>query len=148
MVLSSVSCKLRCHFRCLCASLSSLRACTPCMEPQLTSTGYLSLSTWSCRRNCTERLGFLSQGERSVLNEKCPLLSPPFEYLVPSRWHYLGRLRRCGLTGGGVSLGVDFKSLTPLPVSLPGSCLSIFQFLSSATTLSPPLQRLKPGTIT
>jgi hypothetical protein len=32
-----------------------------------------------------------------------------FEYLVPSWWDCLGRIRRCGLLGGGVLLGVGFE---------------------------------------
>jgi hypothetical protein len=31
------------------------------------------------------------------------------EYLVPSWWTYLERIRRCGLVRGGASLGVGFE---------------------------------------
>lgn len=32
-----------------------------------------------------------------------------FEYLVPSQWNYLGRIRKCGLVRGGVSLEAGFR---------------------------------------
>jgi hypothetical protein len=56
--------------------------------------------------------------------------SPVFECLAPSWWDYLGRIRRCGLVGGGVSLGVGFEGLNnhaflSQPLSLHGCCLSM-----------------------
>ena len=39
---------------------------------------------------------------------------------------YLGRIRRCGLLGGGVSTGAGFEKITrAIPVSLSASCLCI-----------------------
>lgn len=32
-----------------------------------------------------------------------------FEILVPSWWHRLGKIRRCALVGGGVSMGMGFE---------------------------------------
>ena len=37
-----------------------------------------------------------------------------FEILDPSWWHHLGRIRRCALAGGGVSMGVG-SELTKIP---------------------------------
>ena len=37
-----------------------------------------------------------------------------FECQVPSWWNCLGRIRGCGLVGGGVSLGVGFE-VPPIP---------------------------------
>jgi hypothetical protein len=51
-----------------------------------------------------------------------------FECLVPSWWNCLGRIRRCGLFGGGVSLGVIFevsRVLCDSQLSLSASCLWI-----------------------
>ena len=43
------------------------------------------------------------------LNENGP--DRPFEYLVPEYWNSLGRIRRCGLVGEGMSLRVGFEVL-------------------------------------
>jgi hypothetical protein len=52
---------------------------------------------------------------------------PPYihicEYLIPNWWNCLGRLRRCGLAGGGVSLGVNFEITRPSQLS---SCLCLW----------------------
>lgn len=36
-------------------------------------------------------------------------LRPMFEYVVPHRWHYLGKIRRYGAVEEGMSLGTDFE---------------------------------------
>lgn len=43
-----------------------------------------------------------------------------YEGMIPSTWTYLGWIRRCGLTGGSVPLGMDveFQNHTPRPVYL------------------------------
>jgi hypothetical protein len=46
--------------------------------------------------------------------------APIFKCLVPSLQNCLGRIRRCGLVGGGVSVG--FQKSTPFHVSL---CLMV-----------------------
>lgn len=45
----------------------------------------------------------------SGLKETVPQMLT-FEYLVPSWWHYLGRLRRCGLIGESMSLEAGSES--------------------------------------
>lgn len=44
------------------------------------------------------------------LNDMSPIFSG-IEYLVPSCWHCLGWLRRCGLNGRSMSPGMGFESL-------------------------------------
>jgi hypothetical protein len=43
------------------------------------------------------------------LNENGLHKAPIVEHLVRSWWDCLGRIRRCGLVGGGVSLGTGFE---------------------------------------
>jgi hypothetical protein len=39
-------------------------------------------------------------------------------------WNCVERIRRCGLVGGGVSLGVDFE-VSKIPMVFSASCLWI-----------------------
>lgn len=54
------------------------------------------------------------------LNENGPPQANIFEYMVPSWWDRLGRIRRCGFVGEGLSVGVVLG--VSFPVALPPVC--------------------------
>jgi hypothetical protein len=62
-----------------------------------------------------------------------------FGCLVLSWWNYVGRIRRCGFVGGGVSLEVDFEFSKD-------SCRFLTLSLSPACALRCELSAAVPGT--
>lgn len=60
-----------------------------------------------------------------VLRWEWPPLVHMFEYVVPSWWKYLGRIRRCGLVGGAISLAGWAKAHVVPHVPLYVHCLKI-----------------------
>lgn len=67
-----------------------------------------------------------------------------FVYLVPSGFNCLGRVRICGLTGGGVSLGValKFQSLIPFPI-----CSLHFGFVVQDVSFQPATSASMPDVV-
>lgn len=53
---------------------------------------------------------------------RCPHILGTFEYLVSSLWHCVGRIRRYGLDGRGVSLGRE-TGFVILFALFPDCCL-------------------------
>lgn len=70
-----------------------------------------------------------------------PSHSQGSEYLVPSLQHHLGKLRRCLLAGGGVSLGTGFENLKTSAIL---SLLSLLPICGSVASSSP-LLTIFPG---
>lgn len=56
-----------------------------------------------------------------------------FKCLVPSWWNYLGRIERCGFTGGGVLLEVGFKDSKSMlfPIGTPSPPLYLYNYFQS-----------------
>jgi hypothetical protein len=55
-----------------------------------------------------------------------PLEAHIFECLAIREWHYLRRIKRCGLVGGSVSLGaLRFQKLKLVPLAYSSCCLQI-----------------------
>lgn len=67
----------------------------------------------------------IQHGICSSLSKKCLPRSRVFKRLVPSCWCCLGRFRKCGLTGGSVSLREGFERLRLHSASVCSLCFML-----------------------
>lgn len=75
-----------------------------------------------------------------------------FEYLVPSRWNYLGRIMRRGLLGGGLLLRADFEvsndDAIPSVLCVPCLWFTVWALRAALVhVFTPPSETLTPSTV-